>query len=270
MSVHATLSFDGDLERAIYEYVDRNGPVTPDELARSIRIDAGPTHSKPARSGAYADPTCPPAEDLESCLERLQAAGYLTETNGHVRIDVSAAPTTHEVGDGTVTIRPARQQDRDGVLETMHEVADDGPHVGAESIATRLERESALVRANEDRSRVCFAAVYDADGTDDEREVVGWLHVDAAELPAVSHTAELTVGVANGHRRAGIGSTLLEYANGWAADAGYRKLYQHVPATNDAAIAFLEENGWEREGVHEEQYRIDGAFVDELMLATWP
>jgi len=58
----------------------------------------------------------------------------------------------------------------------------------------------------------------------------------------------VTVGVDPGFRRQGIGSSLLEYGLEWASDAGYQKLYQNLPATNEAAIEFLEENGWQREG----------------------
>ena len=291
MSVQPRISpeeFDDELERTIYEYVERNGAVEPAELAQAIRIESGTTHSKPARSGTYTESVCPPAEDLESCLERLTDRGYLTETDGKVRLALGGTSTELALEDATVTVRPAREEDREGVVETMREVADEGPYIVAENVATRLERDSALVRANEERSRVCFVASLESesDGTDGDDEpdadaageaaadtdsdIVGWLHIDAHELPSLAHTAELTLGVAPEFRRKGIGSSLLEYGLEWAGDAGYRKCYQNLPATNETAIEFLEENGWQREGVHEEQYRIDDEYVDEVMLATWP
>ncbi|WP_226481188.1 GNAT family N-acetyltransferase [Natrinema amylolyticum] len=290
MSMYPTGSFEDDVQRRVYEYVERNGAVTPAELARSIEIDDGRAHSKPARSGTYTETVAPDPDELQSCLEALQAAGYLTEVDGKYRLALSATTTDIDCEDCVVTIRPAREEDRDGVVETMRTVADDGAYVVAETVATELERESALVRANEERSRVFFVAVRgerpadedaaesdpaadssasDAD-VDSDGDVVGWLHFDAPELPALRHTAEVTVGVDTDVRRQGIGSELLEYGLEWATDAGYRKCYQNVPATNEAAIEFLEDNGWQREGEHEEQYRLDGEFVDEIMLATWP
>jgi len=166
----------------------------------------------------------------------------------------------------------------------MRTVAADGPYVVADHVATDLERDRALVRANEDRSRVVFVAILEEDAADEEAsdrsegeaepatdgEVVGWLHVDAPERRALRHTAEVTVGVDPDHRRQGIGSELLEYGLEWAADAGYEKVYQNLPATNETAIEFLEGNDWEREGTHEGQYRLDGEYVDEVMLAVWP
>jgi ribosomal protein S18 acetylase RimI-like enzyme len=303
MSMYPTDSFESDIQRRVYEYVERNGAVTPAELARSIEIDGGRAHSKPARSGAYTETVPPAPDDLRAALEALQADGYLTEDDGKLRIALSATTTSLECEDEIVAIRPAREEDRAGVVETMRTVADDGTYVVAENVATELERERALVRANEERSRIVFVAVrgQESDGDDAEtegtesdagteadgseaaegakpdecapmgdREVVGWLHLDAPELQPLRHTAEVTVGVDPGFRRQGIGSSLLEYGLEWASDAGYQKLYQNLPATNEAAIEFLEENGWQREGKHEGQYCLDGEFVDEIMLATWP
>ncbi|ELZ10484.1 GCN5-related N-acetyltransferase [Natrinema thermotolerans DSM 11552] len=280
-----TGSFTTDLQRRVYEYVERNGAVTRDELARTITVDDGRATSKPARSGTYTESVPPTPDELRTCLEALQAEGHLTETDGKLRVALAATTTDLDCEDGRVTIRPARGRDRAGIIETMRTVAADGPYVVADHVATDLERDRALVRANEDRARVVFTAILEP-ASDDEGEseadsggnadastdgdVVGWLHVDAPERRALRHTAEVTVGVDPDHRREGIGTELLEYGLEWAIDAGYEKCYQHVPATNDGAIAFLEENGWEREGTHEGQYCLDGEYVDEVMLAVWP
>ncbi|MDS0473831.1 N-acetyltransferase [Natrinema sp. 1APR25-10V2] len=287
MSVYPAESFADDVQRRVYEYVEQNGAVTPAELERSIRIETGRPDSKPARSGAYTETAPAESDDLRSCIEALKTEGYLTEDDGTLRVALSATPTDLECEDGTVTIRPAREEDRDGIVETMRAVATDGTYVVAENVAAELERDPALVRANEERSRVFFVAVLESEPGDDEAaemegdesaddasvasgEVAGWLHLDAPELPALRHTAELTVGVDPDYRRQEIGSSLLEYGLEWATDEGYRKIYQHVPATNETAIEFLEANGWQREGEHEGQYCIDDEFVDEIMLATWP
>ncbi|WP_175416440.1 GNAT family N-acetyltransferase [Natrinema versiforme] len=296
MSMYPTGSLEDDVQRRVYEYVERNGAVTPAELARSIEIDDGRAHSKPARSGTYTETVAPDPDELRSCLEALQAEGYLTEVDGKFRVALEATTTDLECGDGVVTIRPAREEDREGVVETMRTVAADGTYVVAESVATELEREPAIVRANEERSRVCFVAEFE-EGTDEERdesdadeagtgseaevdssgtgghgrgEIIGWLHLDAPELSSLRHTAEVTVGVDPAFRRQGVGSSLLEYGLEWAAGAGYQKVYQNLPGTNEAAIEFLEDNGWQREGEHEGQYCLEGEFVDEIMLATWP
>ncbi|MFD1563750.1 GNAT family N-acetyltransferase [Haloarchaeobius amylolyticus] len=287
MSVYPTDSFENELQRRIYEYVERNGAVTPAELARAITVDGGRADSKPARSRAYTESVPPTQEELQSCLETLQAEGYLTDVDGKFRIALSATTADLECDDGVVVIRPAREEDRAGVVETMRTVAEEETYVVAENVATEIDRESALVRANEARSRIVFVAILEPEPEPDEEadtesadertepsgtdgDVVGWLHIDAPAHPALRHTAELTVGIDPQYRRQGIGSSLLEYGLEWASDAGYQKLYQNVPATNDDALTFLDAHGWQRDGEHEGQYCLDGELVDEIMLATWP
>ncbi|RZV08448.1 ribosomal protein S18 acetylase RimI-like enzyme [Natrinema hispanicum] len=286
MSVYPTGSFENELQRRIYEYVERNGAVTLAELARSIEVDGGHSDSKPARSRAYTESVPPTEDELQTCLETLQAEGYLTDIDGKFRIALSATTADLECDEGAVVIRPAHEEDRAGVVETMRTVAEDGTYVVAENVAMELDRESALVRANEARSRIVFVAILTPEPDEDEADtdsseertepaatdgdVVGWLHIDAPALPALRHTAELTVGVDPQYRRQGIGSALLEYGLEWASDAGYQKLYQNVPETNGVALEFLAEHGWQRDGEHEDQYCLDGEFVDEIMLAVWP
>jgi RimJ/RimL family protein N-acetyltransferase len=55
---------------------------------------------------------------------------------------------------------------------------------------------------------------------------------------------------------------------GWAGDNGFEKLYNSIPATNDRAIDFLSRHGWETEAIREGHYKIDGEYVDEVMMAV--
>jgi ribosomal protein S18 acetylase RimI-like enzyme len=116
------------------------------------------------------------------------------------------------------------------------------------------------VRRTPTQSRVVFVATVAED-------VVGWTHVEVAELPKLSGTAEPTVGVMQAYRRHGIGSHLLRRGVSWAGARGYRKAYESLPATNEVGIAFLEANGWEVEAAREDHYEIAGELIDEVMLA---
>jgi ribosomal protein S18 acetylase RimI-like enzyme len=105
-----------------------------------------------------------------------------------------------------------------------------------------------------------FVATVDGD-------VVGWVHLHAPETAKLSHVAQLTAGVLSEYRGRGIGRRLLRRGVEWAKENGFERLYNSVPATNEAGIAFLESQDWEVEAVREGHYKIGGEYVDEVMLA---
>ncbi|MFB6269862.1 MAG: N-acetyltransferase family protein, partial [Halobacterium sp.] len=47
---------------------------------------------------------------------------------------------------------------------------------------------------------------------------------------------------------------------------GYEKIYNSVPASNEDAIAFLEEHGWAVEARRSDHYKLGDEYVDEVML----
>jgi hypothetical protein len=50
-------------------------------------------------------------------------------------------------------------------------------------------------------------------------------------------------------------------------DNGIEKIYNSIPATNEDAIEFLSDHGWETEAVREDHYKFDEEYVDEVMMA---
>ena len=258
-------TFDDGLRGRLYEYVERNGAVTPAVLRNEVRVEEGPAQSKPARSALPTKRVRLPVSEFEAQVEALIEAGYLEEQDGKLRVAWEAETDELDTEDGRVTIRPARQEDMDGIVEVIGQVTAAETYIRAETVVEALGRESALLRY-EDNQRTFFVATDEVRGSDD---VVGWVHIDALGGEKRSHTAELTVGVVEGRRRQGIGKALLDHALDWATEAGYRKIYQTLPATNEAAIVFLEGEQWEQEATHREHYRIGDEYVDEVLLATW-
>jgi ribosomal protein S18 acetylase RimI-like enzyme len=132
--------------------------------------------------------------------------------------------------------------------------------VVAESIAERLLYEDTVMRHNTVESRVFFVATVNGD-------VIGWTHLNLPQNEKLQSAAKLTVGVREDFRKNGVGSQLLERALAWAEANGYGKVYNSVPSTNDEALAFLESNGWETEGIRRDHYTIGDRLVDEVMMA---
>lgn len=234
-------TFDSEVSRRIYEYVERHGTAKRHVLLEQTETDP---------------------ETFSEHLDQLKSRGYIEGDGGTLRValDVGAVEE-FETSVGGVTIRPARHEDFEGLVETIRDVTDEGTYVVAETVAEELLYEDTVNRHTTVESRVFFVATVDG-------EVVGWTHLDLPQLDSLAGTAQQTVGVAGDYRGRGIGSELLQRGVSWAETNGYRKVYNSLPMTNDRAITFLTDHGWDTEAIRRNHYTIDGEQVDEVMLST--
>jgi ribosomal protein S18 acetylase RimI-like enzyme len=239
MSISDELSFGHEDRRHIYEYVESQGTVEADEVRSELRVDPG---------------------GFRHHVAILKRDDLLEADDGLLRVAFEAGEAEeHRSEDLTFEIRPARQEDLTGIVGAIRQVAQDGRYIEAETVAQEVDHDQALLRHNELESRMFFVACV-------SDEVVGWVHLNAPELDKLAHTAELTVGVLDEYRGHGIGSHLLERGLQWAAANGFERVYNEVPATNTDAIAFLEAHGWEVEARRDDHYRIDGEYVDDVLM----
>ena len=248
MELTDRLQFDDADRKDLYNHVERRGRVREADARRALNLD-------PTAFGHH--------------LTVLRRNGYIRKVDDELRVayheDVAEV---HEMDDQVVTVRTAAEDDREALERAVETVASEGSYIEAETVAAVLDYEDAIIRHNEVMSRLFFVAeVTDAAG---EEQLVGWVHLDLPEAEKLSHTAELTVGLVPEHRGQGIGRMLLERGVRWAREHGYEKLYNSVPATNEDAIGFLEDAGWRTEAVREGHYKIEGDYVDEVMMAVDP
>ncbi|SNR52272.1 bifunctional helix-turn-helix transcriptional regulator/GNAT family N-acetyltransferase [Halorubrum vacuolatum] len=241
MELTQRVSIENRDRKDIYAYIERRGSVSADQVCRELGFDehAFGHHLAVLRRDGYVRRV---GDDLEIAFDT---------DNG----------VTHEGADTRYTIRTARQADLGGLIGVLRQVAEDGSYIEAETVADLLDFEEALNRHNEVSSRMFFVATV-------EDQVVGWVHLDLPEADKLKHTARLTVGVMEEYRGQGIGEKLLEKGSSWAREIGFEKLYNSIPATNEGAMAFLESHGWYEEAVRRDHYRIDGEYVDEVMMAV--
>lgn len=241
MEVTERLDFDHKDRKDVYEYIESQGTVREDEVRRALNLD-------PWALGHH--------------LTILRRDGYIRRDGNKLRVAYAETESQEHESDGTrYTIRTARQADLSGLIGVIRSVAEEGKYIEAETVADVLDHEEVVLRHNELRSRIVFVATIGD-------EVVGWVHLNLPEAEKLSHTAVLTVGVLSEYRRHGIGSALLERGVEWARDHGFEKLYNSVPSTNEEAVDFLDSHGWEREAARRNHYRIEGDYVDEVMMAV--
>jgi ribosomal protein S18 acetylase RimI-like enzyme len=241
MELTGRIEFDHDDREDIYEYVESNGATTPERIRAALNIGE-------RAFGHHA--------------AILKRDGILEERAGSLRIAFdTGAEEEFEADDVEFTIRQAREEDLTGLVGAIRQAIGGGEYVEAETVADVVDSEGVLLRHNELESRIFFVATVDG-------EVVGWVHLKHPEAEKLSHTAELTVGVLAAYRGHGIGSHLLERGLAWARSQGFERIYNSVPATNETAIAFLTNRGWAEEARREDHYKMNGEYVDEVMMAT--
>jgi ribosomal protein S18 acetylase RimI-like enzyme len=249
MELTDRLTFDDPDREDLYNYVERHGRVKEAEARRALNLD-------PTAFGHH--------------LTVLRRDGYVRKVDDELQIATKAAEESdeHRVDDTEITVRIADEKDRDSLVSAVETVAREGTYIEAETVAAALDYDGAVIRHNDVMSRLFFVAEVVTSSADSE--IVGWVHLDLPEAEKLAHTAQLTIGIVPEHRGKGIGHLLLDRGMRWACEHGYEKLYNSVPATNERAIHFLEDHGWETEAVREDHYHIDDEYVDEVMMAVDP
>lgn len=90
----------------------------------------------------------------------------------------------------------------------------------------------------------------------------------ASRLASHRHVLELAgLAVDPDHRRRGVARRLVDATVAEAARRGARKLMLRVLGTNHAARPLYESCGFVVEGVLRDEFRLDGRFVDDVLMA---
>jgi ribosomal-protein-alanine N-acetyltransferase len=134
----------------------------------------------------------------------------------------------------------------------------DGPPSG-EALARRL-------RSLDPKREVFLVAEA---GAGRAAELAGWIELHRYVPRRLEHVASLTIAVAEGMRRRGIGRRLMRAVLPWTRRVGVRKIRLDVRAGNDAAIALYEAEGFVREGLERAQVRSGAGFEDNVLMARF-
>ena len=156
-------------------------------------------------------------------------------------------------------VRPAAPGDADALVELGRAVAAED-ELWLTYDRTRGDERRNVKSVRRDPNVAVFVAET-ADG------VVGRLSIARDHGRYSHHVAELGLMVAAGARRRGIGTALMGEAEKWARGAGITKLELTVFPHNEPAIALYRKLGFREEGVLRRRYRIDGRYVDAMLMA---
>lgn len=100
-----------------------------------------------------------------------------------------------------------------------------------------------------------------------QNQIVGWCRVFPYQFGnKSSHVADVGIGVHPEFRRRGIGRALMQNAVDWARDQRFEKLTLDLYASSKSARHLFEKTGFHVIGTRARHARINGAYVDEILM----
>ena len=155
-------------------------------------------------------------------------------------------------------VRPAREDDAAAICRVYNQGIEDRLATLETELRTPEERRQWLA-ARSERHPVIVA--------EHEGEIVGWGSLNAFNArPAYRHVADFSVYVERAWRGKGVGRVLLERLVARGRELGYHKLVLSAFPFNTAGVALYERLGFRTVGIYKEQGRLDGQWVDTIIM----
>jgi len=159
----------------------------------------------------------------------------------------------------TIVIEPIREDHVEGFREALDIVARERKYLVFLE-APPVEAMLSFVRDNISAGHPHMVAV--ADG-----KVVGWCDIRSGAREAEAHCGVLGIGIIPGYRDRGLGRRLMLAAIEKARASGMHRVELHAHVDNLRAIALYERIGFVHEGVARDAIRIDGRYIDSVLMA---
>src|SRR2546427_4308592 len=158
----------------------------------------------------------------------------------------------------TLNVRPASLDDADAITVIYNQGIVDRVATLESTLRTPAERREWLAQ----RGLRHPVIVGDANG-----EVVGWASLNQFNpRDAYAHVVDFSIYVERGWRGKGVGTALLARLIDLARTLGYHKMVLAALPHNEAGLALYSRAGFTRVGIYHEQGKLDGRWVDVLLM----
>ncbi len=101
----------------------------------------------------------------------------------------------------------------------------------------------------------------------EDDKIVGYLGIGRSHLEKLNHVAQFTVGVLEDHKRQGIATKLIQFAEKWAKEKGIKRLELTVVTQNKPAVTLFRKTGFKEEGTRQKSMKIEEKYFDEFLMA---
>lgn len=162
----------------------------------------------------------------------------------------------------SVLVRPGTVDDAAPILENINLVCKEELYLLMDGVPYDLEQERAWLSEFDGERNVLFVAVH-------EGAIVGQADCHGGTTSKTRHTGLLGIAIRDGWREVGLGRTLMERLLEWMRSRGFEKAWLEVFSTNERARRLYESLGFRAEGVRKGQFKVRGAYVDDVTLGLW-
>ena len=157
------------------------------------------------------------------------------------------------------TVRDATEADLPAIVE-IYNATIAGHMVTADNMPVSVDSRVAWFRRHDSRTRPLWVVI-------DEERICAWLSFSSFhDRPAYKPTAEVSIYVAESHRRRGVGRGLLERAIAEAPACEIRNLIGFIWAHNAPSLQLFEAYGFEHWGHLPRVAELDGSERDLIIV----
>ena len=158
-------------------------------------------------------------------------------------------------------IRPAQPEDAAAIVAIFNPIIESGKYTAFDTPFT-VEAEREYI-ANFPARGIFHVAV-----RQDDQRIVGFQSMEpfATYTRAFDHVGVVGTYVDLAERRQGIAGQLFAATFEAARQKGYEKLFTFIRADNPAALATYQQQGFQIIGTAHRQAKINGSYVDEIMV----
>jgi ribosomal protein S18 acetylase RimI-like enzyme len=164
----------------------------------------------------------------------------------------------------TVILRELQHEDVQGIWSNFNAVVEEKIYLPVYTLVTEDWEMDQWFKDLKDRDNFCIIA--EDSSRPSPSNVVGQCTIENLEWEAAGHVSVLGIIVQNGYRNSGLGYALIKASMEEAKQRGKKKLILSTFMTNKMGLALYKKCGFKEVGRYTKQYKIEGKYIDEILM----
>ena len=160
-------------------------------------------------------------------------------------------------------LRKPIEEDAKNMIEYLNLVGGESDNLlfGKDEFHLSVEQEREHIkRVNSDENTLMILGIIDAN-------IVSVAQISCPNRVRIAHNSEVSISVKKHHWKKGIGSVVMEELIKFAKEnETIKNISLGVKASNKNAILMYEKFGFEKVGIHRNNFNINGIFDDEILM----